>query len=69
MSLITIHSNTKGNRVLKVYGKLNHNSQTHYEAELFVDGVSKGLEAITTGQVKTRYPVFVSGALSKTVRI
>ena len=69
MSLVTIHSNTKGDRVLKVYGKLNQTSRTHYEAELFIEGVSQGLEAITTGQVKQRYPIFISGELAKTVRV
>lgn len=67
MTIITTHRNSKGNRVLKVYGKLNRNSQTHYEAELFVNGISQGLEAITTGQVKNRYPIFVSAELTKKV--
>lgn len=66
MTVITVHKNIKGNRVLKVYGKLNGNSQTHYEAELFVKGISQGLEAITKGQIKSRYPIFVELELQAT---
>ena len=65
--MIATYSNTQGNRLLKVYGRLNGTSLTHYEAELFIDGVSQGLEAITSAQVKQRYPVFVGAELNKMV--
>jgi hypothetical protein len=65
--MITVQRNAKGNRVLKIYGQLNNNSKTHYEAELFIDGVSQGLEAITLGQTKHRYPVLVSATITKTL--
>jgi hypothetical protein len=58
--MTTVQRNTKGNRVLEVHGELNNDSKTHYEAELFIDGVTQGLEAITAGQIKHRYPVMVS---------
>ena len=67
--MITTHRNIKGNKVLKVYGKLNGNSAKYYEAELFANGVSQGLEAITSGQVKSRYPIFVGATLDKTLRV
>jgi len=67
--MIATYTNNRGNRLLKVYGPLNGTSRTHYEAELFVDGVSQGLEAITTAQVKQRYPVFIGAELKKTVSI
>ena len=67
--MITTQKNTKGNRVLVVYGKLNNDSATHYEAELFIDRISQGLEAITQGQIKYRYPVMVSAEITKTVRL
>jgi len=67
--MIATYSNTQGNRLLKVYGPLNGISTTHYEAELFIDGVSQGLEAITTAQVKHRYPVFVGAELKKVLTI
>jgi hypothetical protein len=67
--MTTVQRNVKGNRVLAVYGRLNNNSKTHYEAELFIDGVSQGLEAITSGQVKSRYPVFVSATLTKMLQL
>tara|TARA_B110000285_G_C15036863_1_gene569763 strand:- start:634 stop:849 length:216 start_codon:yes stop_codon:yes gene_type:complete len=65
----TTYQNTKGNRVLKVYGKLNGDSQTHYEAELFVKGISQGLEAITKGQIKSRYPIFVTAEVNALIAI
>jgi hypothetical protein len=58
MSVIASYRNAKGNRVLTVHGKLNGDSETYYEAELFIKGVSQGMEAITKGQIKSRYPVF-----------
>ena len=67
--MVATYSNTKGNRLLKVYGPLNGTSTTHYEAELFIDGVSQGLEAITSAQVKHRYPVFVGAELNKVLTI
>jgi len=67
--MIATYSNTQGNRLLKVYGPLNGTSKTHYEAELFVDGVSQGLEAISPAQVKHRYPVFVGAELKRTVTV
>jgi uncharacterized protein YbjQ (UPF0145 family) len=69
MTLITTYQNIKGNRVLKVYGKLNGDSQTHYEAELFVKGISQGLEAITKGQIKSRYPIFVEAELNALIAV
>jgi len=66
--MTTVQRNTKGNRVLAVYGRLNNDSKTHYEAELFIDGVTQGLEAITAGQIRSRYPVMVSAEITKTVR-
>jgi hypothetical protein len=62
--MLTTQRNIKGNRVLQVHGKLNNNSATHYEAELFIDGISQGLEAITQGQIKNRYPVLVSAIIT-----
>ena len=54
---------------MQVHGKLNNDSATHYEAELFIDGVTQGLEAITAGQIRSRYPVMVSAEITKTVRL
>ena len=65
----TTHSNVKGDRVLLVYGNLNNDYATHYEAELFIKGISQGLEAITQGQIRSRYPVLVSATIIKTVTI
>ena len=59
----TVHKNKKGNRVLKVYDRLM-NSATYFEAELFIDGVTQGLEAITAGQIARRYPIFISGTIT-----
>ena len=67
--MTTVQRNTKGNRVLEVHGELNNDSKTHYEAELFIDGVTQGLEAITAGQIRSRYPVMVSAEITKTVRL
>jgi len=64
----TVHKNTKGNRVLKVYDRLM-NSLTYYEAELFIDGVTQGLEAITAGQIRSRYPILISAEITKTLRL
>lgn len=58
MQLFASYQNKAGNRVLNVYGKLNGDSDKYYEAELFVNGISHGLEAITKGQIGDRYPVF-----------
>mgnify|MGYP003646472852 CR=1 FL=1 len=58
MALFATYRNEAGNRVLNVYGKLNGDSDKYYEAELFVKGISQGLEAITKGQIRHRYPVF-----------
>mgnify|MGYP003649797113 FL=1 len=58
MELFASYRNKTGNRVLNVYGKLNGDSEKYYEAELFIKGISQGLEAITKGQVMHRYPVF-----------
>ena len=58
MSVFASYQNKRGNRVLTVYGKLNGDSETYYEAELFIKGISQGLEAITKAQIKNRYPVF-----------
>ena len=68
MSQETVHKNTKGNRVLRVYDRLM-NSATYYEAELFIDGVTQGLEAITAGQIRNHYPILVSAEITKTVRL
>jgi len=64
----TVHKNTKGNRILKVYDRLM-NSATYFEAELFIDGVSQGLEAITAGQIRSRYPILISAEITKTLRL
>jgi len=64
----TVHKNTKGNRVLKVYDRLM-NSLTYYEAELFIDGVTQGFEAITAGQIRSRYPILISAEITKTLRL
>ena len=67
--MIATYSNTQGNKLLKVYGPLNGTSKTHYEAELFVNGVSEGLEAITPAQVKHRYPIFVGAELKRVIAV
>jgi len=67
--LTATYRNAKGNRTLKVYGRLNGDSITHYEAELFIEGISQGLEAITPAQVKMRYPVFVSAELTNEIKM
>jgi len=64
----TVHKNIKGNRILKVYDRLM-NSATYFEAELFIDGVSQGLEAITAGQIRSRYPILISAEITKTLRL
>jgi len=45
------------------------NSATYFEAELFIDGVSQGLEAITAGQIRSRYPILISAEITKTLRL
>lgn len=58
MAVFASYQNKTGSRTLNVYGKLNGDSETYYEAELFIKGISQGLEAITKGQIMHRYPVF-----------